>query len=186
MRIEVQEYLDLVEQTSQLVFFDIEALGLTADYGSIICVSFKPYGKKPYTLSIKQAGNDQKLVREVRDELLKYSCWCTFFGKGFDVKYLDTRLLKWGLRPVRGLRPHLDLFFTAKSNLLTGRKGQAHLLNWLRTKERKMSVSASDWSEFPFQIKKHLPTMIKRCESDVIGLEALYTDFRYLVKDITR
>ena len=185
MNVDPQEYLDLVEHDSSIVFVDIEALGLRADYGSVLCVSIKPYNKKPYTLSIKQAGNDQRLVREAKEELEKYRCWVTYFGKGFDIPYLNTRLLKWSLLPIEK-RHHVDMFFTLKSNLLTARKSQAHLLGWLRTKEEKMSVSASDWSELPFKIKEHLPVMIKRCESDVSGLEALYRRCRHVIHDIKR
>jgi uncharacterized protein YprB with RNaseH-like and TPR domain len=185
MNLPPQEYLDLVEETGKIVFFDIEAIGLKADYGSVICVSFKSYGHKPYSLSIKQAGNDQRLVREAKEELEKYSCWVSYYGKGFDIKYLDTRLLKWGLPPV-DRRPHVDLFFTLKSNILTGHKSQSHLLSWLKTESQKMSVSASDWSELPFKMSQHLPTMIKRCESDVMGLEALYKKTRHVIKDIKR
>jgi hypothetical protein len=49
-----------------------------------------------------------------------------------------------------------------------------------------MSVSASDWSDMPSQTEELMPTMIKRCESDVKGLEALYKRTRHLIKDITR
>ena len=185
MKIEAQEYLDLVEKTSSIVFVDIEAMGLTADYGSIICCAFKPYGQKPYTIAIKQAGNDQRVVREIKEHLEKYNCWVTYFGKGFDVKYINTRLLKWGMPPI-DKRPHVDMFFIMKSHVITGRKSQAHLLGWLRTEETKMSVSASDWSELPFRLKEHLPTMIARCESDVVGLEALYRKCRRLIADIKR
>jgi len=185
MQLSAQTYLDLVEATGKLVFVDIEALGLKADYGSLLCVSIKPYGRKPYTLSIKQAGNDQRLVREVKEELEKYECWCGYFSKGFDIPFLNTRLLKWELLPI-DKRHHIDMYYTLKSNLLTARKSQAHLLGWLRTKEEKMSVSASDWSELPFKMKEHMPVMRARCESDVTGLEALYRRCRHVIHDIKR
>ena len=185
MQIEVQDYLDLAEKTASLVFLDIESLGLKGDYNSVICVSLKPYGKRPYTLAIKQPGNDQKVVNDAKRELEKYGCWVTYYGKGFDIPMLNTRLLKWNSPPI-DKRLHLDMYFSLKANLLTARKSQAFLLDWLGTPEKKLSVSASIWSELPFCMKEHLPTMVKRCESDVAGLEALYRRTRHLVRELKR
>lgn len=185
MKVDPQEYLDLVEAAAKLVFVDIESTGLKGDYNSILCVSFKPYGKAAYTFTVKSVGNDQRLVREVKDELEKYSCWVTYFGRGFDLPMINTRLLKWGLLPV-DQRFHLDMYWKLKSGILTGRRSQGHLLAWLGTPEQKMTVGASTWSEMGYRIKEHLPLMVKRCESDVRGLEALYKKTRHLVRDITR
>jgi hypothetical protein len=185
VQIEPQEFLELVESAGKLVCFDIESSGLKGDYNSAICVSLKPYGKEPYTLAIKQPGNDQKVVNDAKRELEKYMVWVTYYGKGFDVKFLNTRLLKWGSKPIEK-RLHLDLFFLNKANLLTGHYSQAHLLGWLGTPEQKMSVSASTWSEMPFKMHEHLPTMIERCESDVRGLECMYDRVKHIVREIKR
>ena len=185
MNVEPQEYLDLVEGAGKLVFVDIEASGLKGDYNSCICVSLKPYGKEPHTIAIKQRGNDEKVVRDAKKELESYSCWVTYYGKGFDIPMLNTRLLKWGQPPIEK-RFHLDMYFSLKANILTATKVQGHLLAWLGTPEQKMGVSASAWSELPFRVKEHLPTMIERCESDVEGLEALYRKTRHLIREIKR
>jgi len=103
----------------------------------------------------------------------------------FDIPMVNTRLLRWGSSPVEK-RLHIDLYFVLKYGLLTGRKSQAHLLEWLGTPEKKMSVSASVWSELPFKMKEHLPVLIERCESDVEGLEALYKRTRHLIMDVRK
>lgn len=183
MKIEVQRYLDLVEQANSLLFLDIEATGLKGDYNSVLCVSLKPYGGKPYTFSVKAAGNDVRVVREVKEELKKFDCVVTYYGSGFDLPMLNTRLLKWGYDPLEPIH-HIDLYYKLKSRLLTGRKSQGHLLSWLGTPEQKMSVGASAWSEMGFKLDEHMPTMIERCESDVAGLQALYQKTRHLIGDI--
>ena len=185
MQIEPQVFLDLVEEGDKLAFIDIESTGLKGDYNSILVVSVKPYGKLPYSFSVSQPGNDQKVVREAKEELEQYECWVTYYGKGFDIPMLNTRLLKWGLDPI-DKRPHVDMYYTLKSNILTGRRSQSHLLSWLHTPEQKMSVSADTWSEMAVNPKKNMPIMIKRCESDTTGLEALYRKTRHLIRDITR
>lgn len=183
MKIDAQEYLTLLEQTGGLVFFDIEASGLRGDYNSVLVVSGKSYGKKPTSFSVTRAGRDRGVVRAAKEYLESQKLWVSYYGKGFDIPMLNTRLLKHGLEPIEK-RPHLDLYFTLKSNILTARKSQSHLLAWLGTPEQKMSVSADVWNQMASDIKKHMPKMIARCESDCAGLEALYRQTRHIVRDI--
>jgi uncharacterized protein YprB with RNaseH-like and TPR domain len=181
----VQEYLDLVEGAGKLVFFDIESTGLRGDYNSVLCVSFKPYGKQPYTLKITKPGNDQGVVIAAKKELEKYSVWCGYYSKGFDIPMLNTRLLRWHQQPI-DKRMHLDMYYALKYSLLTARKSQGHLLSWLGTVQQKQSVSASTWSDILGDVPKYMPEMISRCESDVRGLEALYKRTRHVVRDLKR
>ncbi len=185
MQVDAQDYLRLIEGAGTLAIFDIEASGLRGDYNSILCVSIKPFGQKARSYSIEQAGNDQKVVRQVKKDLESFDCWCTYYGKGFDVPMINTRLLKWGIAPLNK-RPHIDMYYSLKSNLLTARRSQGHLLSWLGTPEEKMSVSADVWNRIVGNPKKHMPEMKRRCESDCEGLEALYRRTKHLIREITR
>lgn len=185
MKIDAQEYLKLVEQTCKLCTFDIEASGLRGDYNSTLCVSIKPYGMAPYTFQVAQHGNDQKLVREAKEELEKYSCWLTYYGKGFDVKFLNTRLLKWGYEPIKP-KHHIDLYYVLKANTTMSRRSMAQYAGLLETHDQKMGVSPNVWSEMGFKMKEHMPLMIDRCESDTKVLEMVYDKTKHLIKDITK
>ena len=186
MNVDEQVFLRLVEDASSLAFVDIEATGLRGDYNSVLVVSIKPYNKKAYSFNIKQAGNDQKVVKDAKDSLESYDVWCTYYGKGFDIPMLNTRLLKWGADPIEK-RPHIDLYYTLKYNLLTARRSQGHLLSFLETPEEKMSVSPNVWSEIVGDpTGPAMQTMVKRCESDVKGLEALYNKTKHLIREIKK
>lgn len=185
MQIDTQTYLDLVENANQLVFFDIEATGLRGDYNSIICASFKPYRQQPFTVAIKQVGNDQRVVSEIKEILSDYQCWVSYYGKGFDVPMIQTRLLKWGKDPLI-CRHHIDLYFTLKSHLLMARKSMAQMAGFLGTPEQKMGVGPNVWSEMGFKMDEHLPQMIKRCESDTAVLEDVYVKTKHIIKDIKK
>lgn len=182
MKIDTQKYLDLVENAGDLVFWDIEATGLKGNYNSVLCVSLKPFNGKPYTFKVSQVGNDQKVVREVKEALESYHCWCTFYGKGFDVPMLNTRLLKWGLQPIES-RHHIDMYYMLKANTNLSGRSMSAAAAFLRTPEQKMSVGPHVWSEMPFEMK-HMNTMVKRCESDCGVLEDVYSKTRHLIKDI--
>lgn len=186
MQIEAQDYIRLVESANTLCFFDIEATGLRGDYNSVLVASIKPYNSDPYSIVVKQPGNDQGVVREVKSELEKYDCWVTYYGKGFDIPMINTRLLKWRCAPV-DKRHHIDMYYSLKSNLLTARRSQGHLLSWLGTPEQKMTVGADVWNEVIQDPKgPAMKTMIERCESDVIGLQGLYEKTKHVLREIKR
>lgn len=185
MQLEAQKFLDLVEKNGSIVFWDIESTGFTGDYNSILVLSVKPFGKAPTTFRIKQAGNDKKVVREAKDLLEQADCWVTFYGKGFDVPMLNTRLLKWGMSPL-DKRPHIDMYYTLKYSLALSRKSQAHILDWLETKNDKYSMSADSWVRIIRDTESIMPEMVKRCESDCEGLEEMYTRTRLFIRDIKR
>ena len=186
MNVNAQDYLDLLEQTGQLCFFDIEATGLRGDYNSVLVVSVKPYGQNPVTFHVNAAGNDKGVVNDAKHELEKYQVWCGYYSKGFDLPMLNTRLLRHHLKPV-DKRPHIDMYYVLKYNLLTARRSQGHLLDWLDTDQKKMSVSAEDWNKILHDTTgTTMKTMIKRCESDGAGLEALYRRTRHVIQDIKR
>ena len=186
MQIEPQDFLRLAEASNSICFFDIEATGLRGDYNSILVASVKPYKGKAETVTIQQAGNDKAVVRKTKEILESYDCWVTYYGKGFDIPMINTRLLKWGYPPVVK-KLHLDMYYTLKSNLLTARRSQGHLLSWLEVPEQKMTVGADMWNAIVTDPSgPAMKTMVKRCESDVEGLQGLYERTNHVIRDIKR
>lgn len=185
MKIEVEDYLRLVENNNSICFWDIEATGLRGDYNSIIIASIKPYHGKVMSFKVGQPGNDKKVVREVADCLDQFDCWVTYYGKGFDVPMLRTRALKWGQKHFPA-KHHIDLYYTLKYNLLTARRSQAHLLEWLETPEEKMTVGAEMWNKILYDFDSSMKIMQQRCESDAENTQALYEQTKHLIKDIKK
>jgi uncharacterized protein YprB with RNaseH-like and TPR domain len=186
MQLGEQNFLTLVEKTKKIAFVDIEATGLRGDYNSVLVVVVKPYGGKAKVFKVKQAGNDKKVVREVKEELEKYEAWVTFYGKGYDIPMLNTRLLRWRINPIEK-RPHVDLYYTLKYNTLMSRRGQGAVLRFLGTAQEKMDMSPEAWNEVITNPKgRPMQQMIARCVSDVEGLEAMYKETRHLIRDIKR
>jgi RNase_H superfamily len=185
MQIEAQQFLRLVENAKTLVFLDIEATGLRGDYNSVLVTSIRPYGSRAESFIVDQPGRDRAVVKATKERLEEADAWVTYYGKGFDIGMLNTRLLRWKLPPIEK-RPHVDLYFTLKSNILTAHRSQGHLLSWLKTPQEKMSVSAEVWNALLANPKKELKTMVARCNSDTDGLQALYNRTKHLIRDITR
>jgi uncharacterized protein YprB with RNaseH-like and TPR domain len=185
VQIEPQEFLDLAIESGRFVFVDIESTGFRGDYNSVLCGSVKAAGKKPITFTIRQPGNDQAVVRALKDQLDAAAGWCTYYGKGFDIPMLNTRLLKWHQPPIEK-RPHVDMYYSLKANILTSRRSQGHLQAWLEQPEEKLFVSPDLWNKVVGDLDGNMPALVKRCESDVTSLEALFTRTRHLIRDIKR
>lgn len=185
MQVETKEFLEMAEASHSICSFDIESFGLRGDYGSIICVSIKPYQEEAMTFMIEQPGNDRKVIREAAEELRKYKLWITYYGKLFDFKLLNTRLLKWNLPDLKS-QLHLDLYQIAKAHLLTARRSLGHLNSWLETYDQKMSVSADEWVRLMSGNPQSKKILQDRCESDCKNTEDLYEYLKHLVVNITR
>ena len=175
----------MAEKSGSICFFDLESTGLKADYNSILVGSIKPYGQPAKTFSVVKPGDDKMLVRELRDELGKYTIWVTYYGKMFDIPLLQSRLLKHGMNKLEK-KHHLDVYFHMRAHTLTARRSQAHLLTWLDAPEQKMTLSPEVWNQVLKSPETGLRILKARCESDVKGLEALYNKVKHLVINITR
>jgi DNA polymerase elongation subunit (family B) len=184
MQIEAQKFLQIAEAAGAIAFLDIESSNLQGEYGSAVVVSIRPYQGSSITFTARP-GRDKALLKKVRETLHKYPLWVTYYGKGFDIGFLNTRMLRWGLPPL-DRHHHIDLYYVLRYKTLTGRHSQGHLLSWLGTPEQKMSVPATVWSDLAANFDENIAILAERCESDTEGLEALYNKTKHLISEITR
>lgn len=185
MQILAQDFLPIAEKAGAICFLDIECSNLKADFGTVVVVSIKPIGKKPVTFTARP-GRDKKLLKDVVAELEKYTVIVTFYGKMFDVPFLNSRLLRHGLAPLKK-KHHIDMYWVIKNQTVLSRRNQAHLLEWLATPQKKMSVSPNMWAEtLHADTTEGLDILTKRCESDVEGLEAMFQQAKTFIQEITR
>lgn len=185
MQVDVQDFLRLVETASTLFCWDTETAGRDMDYGGVYTVAIKPYGKAPVLISRRKGQSDKYLVRDAADYLNEADCWVTYYGKGFDVGVMNTRLLRWCLPPLES-KLHIDLYFSIQPKIRLGSKSQASLLAFLGTDQQKMSVPPTAWSDVNEDFEKNIAILGARCISDAVGLEAGYDKTKHLIKDIKR
>ena len=184
MQITAQEALPILEKAGALAFVDIECANLNADFGTIVTVSIKPYKQAPITFHTRP-GRDKKLLKDVAEVMEEYAVWCTFYGKLFDIPFINSRLLVNNLPPLPK-HHHIDMYWVVKSRTRLSRRNQGHILSWLETPQDKMAVSPNVWANLASDYDEHIKTLVARCESDVIGLEAMYERVKHLIGEITR
>lgn len=185
MQIEAEKFLPIAEKAGAIAFVDIESANLKADFGTAVVVSVRPIGGPPTTF-VARPGRDKALLKAVSIEVAKYPVWVTFYGRRFDIPFLNSRLLRHGLPPLPKYH-HIDLWQVIKGATAISRRNQAHLLEWLEAPVHKMSVSPNVWAEaIHADPVNGLQTLKERCESDVEGLEGLYHKVKHLIGEITR
>lgn len=185
LQIDSQTFLPLAEKAGGVAIIDSEATGLKGDYNSLLVVTIKPYHQKPITLTATRQGDDKRLVKEARDLLHQFPVWVSYYGKGFDIPMLQSRLLHHGMKPLEK-HLHIDMYYHMKAHTLTARRSQAHLLEWLGTPQQKMTLSPEVWNEVLANYEKGVKILCDRCESDTEGLEALYDRTKHLIVNVTR
>lgn len=172
----------------KICFWDIETGNLRGDYGSMLVSSIKPFKEKVQTRTANFSDlehSDLELAIWTRDILEQHNLLVTFYGKGFDYKYLRTRLAYYGERDVR-LQWHLDVYWAVKNNFLTSRNSMAHWAEFQELEEKKLSVPPQVWEKASKGDKKSLNILVERCESDTKVLENLYLKVLPYVKTITK
>jgi uncharacterized protein YprB with RNaseH-like and TPR domain len=185
----------LTQEKAKILLFDIETTHLKADFGTLLCFGYKWLGASKtevpsiadYLETCNECGkwddpaNDKPLLKEIYRVLSSADMWVTYYGKGFDVKFINAKLLEHGL-PVLPNIPHVDLFFTVRSNLALSRKSLANVSNYIGCTEEKTLVNGKIWKKAMVGHAGSLTYIIKHCRADVLVLEDAYLKLRPLVR----
>ena len=169
MKVEAADYLRLAETAGTVLFFDLETQGLNADYGKILVYSRK-WNDEP----CRTTFGEQKILRAMRADFEKADLLVGYNSRLFDVTYANTRLLENGQPPLPK-KHHLDMYFALKAKLCTTSKAMGAVGSLLGAVEEKMKISPKTWR------MADLPTLAKRCESDVKLLQEVYNKTKHLV-----
>lgn len=115
-------------QEERIAFFDIEASNLKANIGNMISYALKPLGgpvryngwTRKEAIDRKQL--DRRLMKELIEDLKEVDLLVTFFGTGFDIKFIRTRaMMLFGLGdggfPAFGQVKHFDVYYAVKSRM---------------------------------------------------------------------
>lgn len=178
-----------IPPSARVLFFDIECTNLKADFGTVLCIGYKWLGeKKTHVPSImdypnwqKDATDDSRLLKDFLKVWLAADVIVSYNGKRFDVPYLYAKLLEHGLEIPPNL-PHIDLYFTVKSNLALSRKSLANVLKHLKLDTQKTPVTGNAWKRATTGHGPSIKYVIDHCKADVLVLEEAYLKLRPLVR----
>lgn len=176
------------------VFFDTESTDLRAMMGRILCASFVPLDGEPYTMRIDKAPyrgrnaiDDGKLVKAIRDELEQYNLIVGWNSKLHDIPLLNARLAKSRMRPYQCLNFHLDLmWYAGGSSMKIGSKKLDNVAKYFELPFQKTPISWDAWQLAGAGDKESMSTVVEHCEHDVLVLREAYHHLIPYVKNLHR
>lgn len=169
----------------RVLVFDIESTDLEASFGYCICIGYKWLGEnKTHVISIYDFPKVTDPAKEPDSHLMKAfhklvteeaDILVSFYGKEFDIKFLNTRMLLAGLPPLPPLGPkHVDVYYTSKMNLKLHSNRLQAVSETLGCPMSKTPVRADVWRKAQ---RGHTPSVkyvIKHCKLDILILEWVY------------
>lgn len=195
----------------RIIFFDLEVLadmrevrkvffqlsnypGLTlkATINSVICAGYKVYGEdRAHCISAwdyqtawrKDVNDDSRVVKALYEVLKDADAVVTHNGKRFDWKFLQTRLMKWGLPPLGKIR-HIDTCAVAKANLMAFNNKLETLSSFLTDEEKMESGGAALWCAVAERDPEAQKKMSDYCMQDVVALEAIFKKLKPFIKNL--
>lgn len=179
----------------KIMIWDIETTDLKANKGHLLTVAAKwldepemytwriddhpDYGKTP-----KSFMNDSWIVQQVVTMIGQAAMLVHQFGDRFDLPFLNTRALYWGLEPAPQIRT-VDTWKVMRTTLaLTANRLKTGAAFFNDDDEQKMeNLDISDWMLAEHGDHEIITEMLTYNMSDVIATEALYKKLRPLIKN---
>jgi uncharacterized protein YprB with RNaseH-like and TPR domain len=158
--------------------FDLETTNLCADFGVVLCGVVKPAHGKPLVFRADQLNknwktgrsDDSAVVKAIVDELSSHDIWVAHNGARFDVPFLRTRLLRWGLGALPSAKL-IDPVFLARNKLRMSFNSLSQVANLLGC-NNKTEVQPEVWLKAALDgDKKSMDYIVAHCVADVDVLE---------------
>ncbi len=180
---------DYSHESAKILFFDIETTHLKADFGTVLCIGYKWLGKpKVYVPAIteyeswdRDKTDDSGLVSDFLQVYESADMVVSYFGKGFDTKFLNAKLMEASGRLLPNT-PHVDLFYTVKANLALSRKSLENVGYFLGLSQEKTKVEGKIWRRAATGHGPSVNYIVRHCRADVLLLEEAYLKLRPLVR----
>jgi uncharacterized protein YprB with RNaseH-like and TPR domain len=166
--------------------FDLETTNLSADFGVILCGVVKGAGERHKTfradeLNPKWASkrsDDREVLTAIIAELSGYDIWVAHNGAKFDVPFLRTRLLAWGLEPLPS-KKLVDPVLLARNKLRMSFNSLSQVANHLQVNS-KTDVQPQQWIAAALDgDKKAMSYIVEHCVQDVYVLEKVIGELKH-------
>jgi uncharacterized protein YprB with RNaseH-like and TPR domain len=181
-----------------ILVFDIETSNLVADFGSMLSFASKRMGAPQNTTKVisiqdtngvcsgcqrvENPSNDKALLEAVYDTLAEADGWITWYGKGFDEKFLQSRYLYHKL-PILPPVYHIDGWATARSKLKIHSNRLKSVQDFFGIKDGKTALLPEMWQDARAGGIYGLSYVAKHNVKDVIVLEKAYLRLRPLISN---
>jgi len=173
-------------------YLDIESSGFEANYHYMISYVIKVRGKDEYYYDVitkedLESGEfDKRILKNFIRDFNKFDVIYTYYGTGFDIKFLRTRCLYWKLPfPEFGTVQHKDIYYMVKRLLKLHKYSLDVATNFLGI-SGKNHILGIDWVNARVGNKKGLDYVLDHNKRDVVILEKLHDKLANYMKRTTK
>ena len=162
---------------------DVETTGLWGDFGYVLVAVIKDIETGEHeifrldeTPAYKNINNrqspefwrrvDYEILKKIREQYEKYDIIVHFNGRNFDIKFLNTRLIKNGL-PILPEMKQLDIYQIAKSKLRLRSKRLVALKEFLEIDTEESGHLWEYWQMAANGISAGFDYVVEHCKKDV-------------------
>jgi uncharacterized protein YprB with RNaseH-like and TPR domain len=156
-----------------IAVFDLETTDLSADFGRLLCGSILTYPSMEmrtfrYDDYANDPHDDRELAIAIRDHLSGHHITVGYYSKGFDIPFLNTRLLVHGEQRMPQML-HIDpiWFYRGWRGMKVRSSKMKVIAKVLNLDEQKMDVPDETWINARHGDKEAMDVICERCESDV-------------------
>jgi len=171
-------------EKSTFAFFDLETSNLDASIGFIICgaVGDRHGEKEVFVAQKNEEGlfDDHESCVVMRDRLESFDYVVTFYGTGFDIPYINTRLVMNNERPIDRLR-HIDMYYVARHRLKLHSNRLQVVSETLFGDSNKTRVIGPIWTKALMGDVESLNYITEHCLVDIDELRAVFEKLRGFV-----
>lgn len=178
-------------------FLDIEASNLHANFGRVHCWVIKEWNKKVYNSGqtiVKPSTSIKSLLKKFHDSeesslrclcgaLREYDIIVTWYGDRFDLPYLRSRAVKYGLKyPVEGEVYQHDLYFSFRNRFRINSNRLDSAARFLNCPFQKTLLDPDIWDRAQSWDTKALHYIYRHCVKDVDVLEWVFNKILPYIK----
>ena len=163
--------------TSTFGFFDIETFDLSAEFGLVMVSCIKQRDGQTVTYVAHGDKDERECLLATRDAIESVDFVVTYYGTGFDVPYLNTRLLIHNERPIGQFR-HIDMYYTARHKLRLQRNRMANVELALLDSVQKTAIKPGIWRKALQGDGEALEYIVDHCQRDVAILGDIFERLR--------
>lgn len=151
-----------------------------------MCACFKFGDEKTVrTVSIKSVKEEKAALEKLRAWYTEADVIVTWYGKMFDVPFINSRLLHHRLEPLPP-KMHKDLKFESSSKFRFRGNRLENVSKDLKSKYRKYDVEAAQWILAAEGDPGAIAKIVKHCQVDVKMTEEMLGLMKPLILNITR
>ena len=170
--------------------WDIETSNLDADFGIILCSSIKPLGKETTTIRLDEGPtyadapwDDKWLVKQIRDQLEEYMIVIGWNHVSFDLPFINSRLLKHGLKPIdTSTMCMVDMLWASRYRMRIHSNRLDSVIEYLGTTTQKSPLLGDLWCRAMAGDQSALDKIVEHNVRDVVALEEVSEKLSRFVK----